>query len=203
MNITIIGAGKVGGTLSKRFAEVGHRVFLGVRNPEDDKVKELISENITVHPVSEAVEKGDVILVATPAHAGTEVAKSLGDLSGKVVIDATNSVFGKPEGYNTNAEAIIDLGNTTDVVKCFNCTGFDNMANPRYGDEKADMFIAGDSQNGKEVATQLAKEIGFGEVYDLGGNDKFELTEQLAAVWVDLARSGYGRDIAFKILKRA
>lgn len=201
MNITIIGAGRVGGTLAKQFAKAGHKVFLGVRNPKDKKLKELISNQISAHSVGEAAKSAKVVIIATPAKVGTEIAKTLGDLSGKIVIDATNSVFGKPEGYNTNAEAILELCNTKDVVKCFNTTGFDNMGNPSFGEDKADMFVAGDSEKGKEIAIKLSKEIGFGEVYDLGGNDKFELSEQLTLVWVSLVQK-YGRNIAFKILKR-
>jgi 8-hydroxy-5-deazaflavin:NADPH oxidoreductase len=201
-NVAIIGTGSVGGALATQFAQVGHKVFLGSRNPKDEKVKSLISDNISAHSIADAASSAEVILLAVPAKVGTQIAKSLGDLSGRVVIDATNGVFAKTEGYETVAEAIIDLCNTQDVVKCFNTIGANNMSDPRFGDEKADMFVAGDSEKGKEIATQLAKEIGFGEVYDLGGNDKFELMEKLAAVWISLAVGKYGRNIGFKILKK-
>ncbi len=202
MNIAVIGAGNAGGALSKQFAKAGHHVFLGARNLGGEKVKALISNNITAHSIQDAVKEAEVVVIATPAAAGAEVAKSLGDLSGKIVIDATNGVRAKPEGYNTTTEAVMDLCNTQDVVKCFNTTGAENMANPEYGDQKIDMFVAGDSEKAKQVATQLAKEIGFGEVWDVGGNDKIEILEKLAAVWISLAMGQYGRDIAFKILKR-
>lgn len=39
MKIVIIGAGDVGGTLAKRFEEVGYRIFLGVRDVENLKPK--------------------------------------------------------------------------------------------------------------------------------------------------------------------
>jgi predicted dinucleotide-binding enzyme len=51
--------------------------------------------------------------------------------------------------------------NTNDVVKCFNNTGFENVFNPIYSGNGIDMFIAGNSEKGIEIATQLAKEIGF------------------------------------------
>ncbi len=202
MNIAVIGSGNVGGALAKQFAKAGHRVTLGSRNPSDPKIKDLLEQNITADSVQEAVKGSEVILLATPGKAGVEVVKSLGDLAGKVVIDATNSVFAKPEGYNTTADAILDLTNTTDVVKCFNTTGAGNMEDPHFGDQVADMFMAGDSEKGKQIAEQLAKDVGFGEVYDLGGNDKFELIEQLAMVWISLAMGKYGRNIGFKILKK-
>lgn len=202
MKIAIIGAGNVGGTLARRFAEAGHRVYLGVRNVNDPKVKKLLSDKISAHSITEAVSKANVIVTAVyPTAATKEVAKQLGDVSKKVIIDAMNTFRGKPEPYTTTAEALLAWTNCKDVVRCFNSTGFENMADPNYRGTKADMFVAGDSKKGKAVATKLAKEIGFGEVYDLGGNDKFELMEQIVIVWVGLAQI-LGRDIALKILKR-
>ena len=112
-----------------------------------------------------------------------------------------NTFRGKPDPYNTTAEALLAWTNCKDVVRCFNTTGFENMANPIYKGKKIDMFVAGDSKKGKKAATKLAKEIGFGEVFDLGGNDKFELMQQIVTVWVSLAKI-LGRDIALKILRR-
>ena len=37
MDIAVIGAGNVGGTLGTRWAQGGHRVAFGVRNPRDPK----------------------------------------------------------------------------------------------------------------------------------------------------------------------
>jgi predicted dinucleotide-binding enzyme len=89
------------------------------------------------------------------------------------------------------------------VVKCFNTTGFNNMANPVYGDRKLDMFVAGDSAKAKAAATQLALDAGFGQCYDVGGNDKFFLMEQFAFFWINLAMmQGQGREIGFALLKR-
>ena len=48
----------------------------------------------------------------------------------------------------------------------------------------------------------LAKDVGFGEVYDFGGNDKFDLIEQFAFCWVNLAIKKNGRDLAFNFEKR-
>ena len=115
-----------------------------------------------------------------------------------------NIVMGRgPAGFKTTAEAILANTQTRDVVKCFNTTGFNNMQNPNYGDQALDLFVAGDSQTGKEIAKQLAKEVGFAECYDVGGNDKFELMEQFAWFWINLAMSqGHGREIGFKLLTR-
>ncbi len=77
------------------------------------------------------------------------------------------------------------------------------MSNPNYGNTSLDLFVAGNSEAGKEAAKQLAKDAGFEECYDIGGNDKFELMDQFAWFWINLAMfQGQGREIGFKLLKR-
>jgi hypothetical protein len=50
---------------------------------------------------------------------------------------------------------------------------------------------------------QLALDADFAECYDVGGNDKFQLMEQFAFFWINLAMmQGQGREIGFKLLKR-
>lgn len=205
MKIAIIGTGNVGGALATKWASKGHTILLGVRNTSEFKGRELLKNpNTTVHSTEEAVQNADVILLATPATMAVEVAKSLGDTTGKVIIDAANIVMGRgPQGYNNVADAILANTATRDVVKCFNSTGFNNMANTQYNGTAIDMFVAGDSQKGKSVAKELALDAGFAECYEIGGNDKFQLIEQFAFFWINLAMfQGQGREIGFKLLKR-
>jgi predicted dinucleotide-binding enzyme len=205
MKIAIIGTGNVGGALASKWAKAGHTVLLGVRDTENFKGKELLSDSsIKAIFVEEAVKTSDVILMATPAVTAIEVAKSLGDTNGKIIIDAANIVMGRgPQGFVNVADAILANTATKDVVKCFNTTGFNNMQNPDYNGTAIDLFVAGDSEKGKQVARQLALDAGFAECYDIGGNDKFELMEKFAFFWINLAMfKGQGREIGFKLLKR-
>ena len=205
MNITIVGAGNVGGALAVAFRKAGHSIILGVKNPAIPfKGKELADQySFSYFKTAEAVAKSEVIVLSTPAQFAGEVAKSLGDVSAKIIIDTMNAVFIKPEGFTNTADAILANCNCTDVVKCFNTTGFENMANPVYHGEGIDMFVAGNSEKGKQAAMQLSKDIGFANCYDFGGNDKFFAIEQLAFAWVNLAIiQKYGRDITFKVIKR-
>lgn len=205
MKIAIIGTGNVGGALATRWAKAGHQIFLGVKDKNNFKGKELLENpNTSVYSLQEAVLLSDVILIAVPATAVVEVAKSLGDTSGKVIIDSMNIVMGRgPKDFSNTSEAILANTTTSNVVKCFNTTGFNNMLNPKYGKEALDMFVCGDSEMGKEIAKQLSKDAGFGECYDIGGNDKFTLMEQFAFFWINLAMfKGHGREIGFKLLKR-
>jgi predicted dinucleotide-binding enzyme len=108
-----------------------------------------------------------------------------------------------PVGFGNTADAILANTASRDVVKSFNTTGFNNMLNPMYGDQAIDMFMAGDSKAAKETVRHLALDAGFGECYDVGGNDRFTLMEQFAFFWINLAMfQGQGREIGFKLLKR-
>lgn len=205
MKIAIIGHGNVGGTLAKGWAKAGHDIFIGARDPEDQSVKEVTINNdrIQAMAIQSAVEKSDIILVAIPAPAVGDLAKSLMNVEDKIIIDATNSVFEKPDGFKTGAEAIKKITGCSHVAKGFNTTGFENMANPIYEDTRLDMFTAGDSQMAKDAVSKLAIELGFENCYDFGGDDKFQLIEQFAMAWINLAiMQGEGRNIGFKVLRR-
>lgn len=205
MKIAIIGAGKVGGALASGWATAGHSVILGVRNPGDREVQALVAanQNLSANTVTAAAQEAEVILVSVPVSALTEVARNLSEVKNKIIIDATNAVFQKPAPYAHGVEAFKALTQCQDVVKCFNSTGFENMANPKYGDTGIDMFVAGDSAKGKQVAAQLARDLGFAECHDFGGDDKIQLLENFALAWINLAiMQGRGRNIAFKLVTR-
>jgi predicted dinucleotide-binding enzyme len=205
MKIAIIGTGNVGEALATKWAASGHEIYLGVRDKDLFKGKDLLANpNTHLMTVQDAVKHAEVILLSTPAPVAVEVAKSLGDTSGKIIIDAMNIVMGKgPSGYKTTAEAVLDNTATRDVVKCFNTTGFNNMVNPDYGGTALDMFVAGASEKGRQAAEKLSRDAGFAACYTVGDNSRFELMEQFAWFWINLAMlQGQGRDIGFKLLKR-
>jgi 8-hydroxy-5-deazaflavin:NADPH oxidoreductase len=203
MKIAIIGTGNIGSTLGKKWLAAGHTIFAGVRDVNNFKGEVLAADNnVTVQTIPEAAANAEVILIATPAHVVPDIIPGFGDVSGKVIIDATNAVRMKPEGYNTAYDAFAAL-TKAEVVKCFNTTGFENMANPVYGNEAIDMFMAGSSPKAKAVAKQLALETGFADCIDFGRADKVALLEQFALAWINLAMmQGMGRNIAFKLLRR-
>jgi predicted dinucleotide-binding enzyme len=205
MNVAVIGAGNVGGALARAWVRAGHRVHLGVRNPRDAKVRALLDlgVRISAHTVREAAAQAEVILIAARPEATREIAEAIGEAHGKTIIDAMNLVGSRVGEFTSTAEALRAWTGSAEVIKCFNSTGFNVMADPDFAGVKADMFVAGNSARGKEVARRLALDAGFGECYDLGGDDRIPLLESLAMVWIDLAIfQGMGREIAFKLLER-
>ena len=203
MNIAIIGTGNVGGALATNWSKKGHTINLGVQDKNYFKGQELLkNKNTSVYSINEAVAKSDVILIATPPSAIFEIIGQMGDVSEKIIIDATNAVMKSPEPYKTVYHALADKTNA-EIVKCFNTTGFENMLNPIYNGEAVDMFMAGDNEKAKSVARQLALECGFDTCIDFGKSDKVELLEKFALSWINLAiMQGQGRDIAFKVVRR-
>lgn len=205
MKIAIVGTGNVGGALATAWAHAQHQVILAVRDQQNFKGAHLLQNpNTSATTVHQAVAAADVILIAAPATAAVAVAQSLGNTNGKVIIDSMNIVMGRgPEGFNNTTDALLQHTNTTHVVKCFNTTGYNNMQNTTYGSQKLDMFVAGDSATAVAAAQQLAIDAGFAACYHIGGNDKFQLMEQFAWFWINLAMfQGQGREIGFKLLKR-
>jgi predicted dinucleotide-binding enzyme len=201
MNIAVIGAGKVGGTLAEKWAKKGHKIIIGAKDPSTKQHWTEI-DNISVSKIDDAVENVEVILVAVPVPAIVEIAESLGDLSGKIIIDATNSVFTKPQPYETGFSAFQTINNAK-LVKGFNTTGFENLKDTEYEGKPIDMFMAGSDVEAKDVMRQLSLDAGFENCYDFGGDDKVGLVEQFAFAWINLAiMQGEGRNIAFKVLKR-
>jgi len=205
MKIAVIGSGNVGSALGKGWIKVGHEVMFGVRDPQSPKTQKalaLIPEAKT-STIVDACANADVIVITTPPEAVLELITHLGEVSHKVIIDATNAIRTRPEPYATAYDAIKEITKAQHVVKCFNTTGFENMLNPIYDGEGIDMFAAGNSKKAKQVAEQLAKDLGFANCYDFGGDDKVELLEKFALSWINIAiMQGHGRNLAFKLVKR-
>lgn len=202
MKIGVIGAGNIGGTLGTLWANKGHQVLFGVRDPQSPKVKALLDasgSSAQAGSVAEAAAFGEVILLAVHSPAVTEVLEQAGDLSGKILIDATNRM---QASASSAAEDIAQQAVGAKVVKAFNALGSKNLTNLRFGSHNADAFICGDDQAAKTAVSELAKAIGF-DVIDVGPLSTATLVEALAKLWVQLAyRQGLGSDIAFKLLKR-
>lgn len=201
MKISVIGAGNVGKTLAISFSKAGHQVNLGVR--DINKLSGFQTDKpIKVLSIRQSIDISDVIVITIPSEAVPELAKQIGDVSEKIIIDATNTIIKKTE-YNNSFEALKSLTNCKNIVKCFNTTGFENMDNPNYGEIFLDMFVAGSSEKGKSIAINLCHDIGFSECYDIGGDDKVALIESFALFWINLAIfQKQGRNIGFKLLKR-
>ena len=202
MRIGIIGAGRVGLTLGRRWAEAGHEVTYGVRSMESPSANSIRGDNLRVTLIPEAVSRAEAVLLSVPSGAVKEVVQALGDLGDRVLIDCTNALGGIPDGKPTMAEAITDWSGSGKVVKAFNTTGSGNMGDPKYPGTNLDMFIAGDDPTAKSLVAILAHDVGF-SVIDVGDLSKAVLLEYFAKLWIHLAfGQKMGANIGFKLLNR-
>jgi 8-hydroxy-5-deazaflavin:NADPH oxidoreductase len=210
MKIGIIGSGNVGGTLGTRWAKAGHQVTFGSRDPGAVDFKQLLARagsNARAGTLQDAAKSGEVLLLATPWPVTKEIVQGLGDLTGKVVIDATNPLLpdlsGLAVGANTSgAEQVAAWTRGAKVVKAFNTVGSNIMEKPAFGADKAVLFFCGDDAGAKGKVKQLADELGF-EGVDAGPLTHARLLEPFALLWISLAfKAGLGREFAFKLLRR-
>ena len=203
MQISIIGAGNVGGALAAGWTKRGHHIVFGVRDP---KKQDGPPAGARVASVREAAQLSDVIVLAVPWGAVPDAVNSAGDLTGKIILDATNPLLPDLSGLDTQpgssgGEKVAELAHVP-VVKIFNTTGFPNMLNPDYNGERATMFYCGDDANAKNIAADLARDLGFDPV-DAGPLSQARLLEPLALLWITLAlKQGLGYNIAFKLMRR-
>lgn len=149
----------------------------------------------------------EIVALAVPWSAAQEVIRSLGNLQGKILLDCTNPRDEKGQlalGYATSGgEQVASWADGAQVVKIFNTTGAGNLANREYGAQKPTMFLCGAAPAAKQVAAQLAEELGF-EAIDCGPLFVSRYLELLTSLWIQLAYlQGLGPNVTFKLIRRA
>jgi len=191
VRVSIIGTGFIGSTLGHSLAEAGHDVVYGSRHPEDGVAS---GAGATVVPVGEALADPDLVILAVPGAAVAELTAAHGEaLAGKLVIDATNQT-GAPV-----ANARTALPPTVRYARAFNTLGGENMADPVFDGQRADMFFSAPAGDRETVETVIA-DVGLRPIYV--GEDQEAIIDALFQLWVELAmRQGRGRRLALRLLE--
>lgn len=190
--IAIIGTGNVGSALGPAFHAQGHTIVYGSRNPNRHSVQELVEktgENARATFPIDAVKGADIVVLAIPGMAVAEVVESLGDLSGKIIIDPTNPMERKLLKFyhaaeTSNTELIQSLAPDADVVKAFNTVSTEFMVDPSLAGGPVSIPLAGDSGGAKDVVAELAANMGF-EPIDVGGAERARWVEGMGILLVN------------------
>jgi predicted dinucleotide-binding enzyme len=175
MRIGIIGAGMIGSTLAKLWADAGHEVRLASRHPE--KLQPLVAKlgtRASAGTPSEAVTFGEVVMLTVPLVAVPDVARELASaLSGKIVLDTSNA-YEQRDGDVARKATKHSQGSAAWAstmfpgarwVKAFNTVYFKVLESEahRKGDQIG-IPLAGDDRGALETAAQLVRDAGFDPV---------------------------------------
>jgi predicted dinucleotide-binding enzyme len=175
MRIGIIGAGMIGSTVGKLWADAGHDVRLASRHPETLRpLVERLGPHASAGTPAEAAAFGNVMMLTVPLAAMRELARDLAPaLAGKVVLDTSNAyekrdgetardATAHPDGTAGWAAALFPQARW---VKAFNTVYFKVLEREahRQGD-RVGIPLAGSDREALDVAAGLVRDAGFDPV---------------------------------------
>jgi predicted dinucleotide-binding enzyme len=181
MKIGIIGAGHIGGTLTRRFRQLGHE--LAVANSRGPETLRALASETGATPVSVkgAVRDKDVVVVTIPEKSVSDLPGGLFDAarSDTVVVD-TGNYYPQRDGRIEEIEdgtaesrwVADQLGRP--VVKAFNnirAADLMSAGRPAGDPKRIALPLAGDDPEAKQVVMRLIDELGFDPV-DAGALDE-------------------------------
>ncbi len=202
MKIAVLGAGNIGSTLAKKWANARHTIVFGMRNTDNPKVLALVKSlggQSCVDTVENAIAFGEVVVFAIPGAAMDEtITAHAKALDGKIIIDPAN----KKASIMNSSVAFATQTPRAKIFRAFNTLGWENFENPQFGGVQADLFYCGPSGEPQTIVEKLIVEVGLRPIR-LGDLNQVDLVDMITRLWATLAREqGLGRELAFKMLTR-
>jgi hypothetical protein len=190
--IAVIGTGDVGGALGPAFASQGHTIVYGSRDPDRGKVKDLVErsgELASATTPADAASQADIVVLAVPGLMVEEITKSLGDLSGKIIIDPTNPLERRMNRLEhavdtSNAEIIQAAAPDAYVVKAFNTLNWKTMVDPDSAGGPVSIPLVGDNGRAKKKVAELVSGMGL-EPIDVGPLRDARWVEGMLILWIN------------------
>lgn len=183
MKIGIIGAGNIGGNLTRRLTALGHEV--SVANSRGPQTLTALAEETGATPVTvaEAARGAEIVVVTVPFKNVPDLPEGLfdGAAEGFTVIDTGNyyprqrdgRIAGvEDEGLTESRWTERQLGHP--VIKAFNGTYAQDLLDrhrPAGAADRIALPVAGDDEAGKKAVRALIEALGFDTV-DAGGLDE-------------------------------
>ena len=182
MKIGIIGAGNIGGTLTRRLRQLGHEVSVANSRGPDSLAKLAKETGAKAVSVKDAAHAGEVVVVTIPQRNIPDLPRDLfsGVAPGVVVVDTGNyyprqrdgRIDGIESGMTESRWVAQQLGRP--VVKAFNNIYARHLlekGQPRGKSGRIALPVAGDDAAAKAVVLKLIDELGFDGV-DAGSLDE-------------------------------
>lgn len=169
MKTGILGTGHVARLLAAAWANAGHEITLGSRDPSSKRL------DFPVKTLADTVRWADVVVNATPGAATlatlTTVDPSL--FAGKILIDVANAItpaFALVYPNSSLAEHLQAALPGARVVKALNTGAMTLMTDPRRIGPST-VFLSGNDVGAKLEARGLLRDLGWSDdvVVDLGG----------------------------------
>lgn len=207
LKIGIIGPGQVGVTLAKLWAQTGHQISLGSREPaKAEIIASELGHDMQGGSIAWAAEQADILLFSFPWYALIDIEREIGKCAGKIIIDCINPITSSGSlalGHKRSAgEEIAQTFPLAKVIKAFNHIYIDHFNNPIFDGKQASAYFCSDHDAAKKTVAQLATEMGFDPV-DIGPIKHARYLEPLALLWIQMAfHMGQGAEFTFKMLKR-
>jgi 8-hydroxy-5-deazaflavin:NADPH oxidoreductase len=181
VQLAILGAGDVGSTLGRLWHAAGHDVTFAARHAAGPRALAAeLGQRAHAASVADAVAGAEVVLVAVPGPAVTDVLQAAGPLDGRVMIDAANS-FGQQQ---VTMRSLADAFPQARWVRAFNSLSASIMADDNHRKPPWVMFLSGDEE-AKPLVAQLIRDAGFDPV-DLGGIDDSRLQDPGSALSINI-----------------
>jgi len=190
--IAVIGTGNVGGALGTEFAALGHTIVYGSRDPSSSDIADLVARtdgDASATTQAEAVKGADIVVLAVPGMLVEEITKSLGDLSGKIIIDPTNPIDRSGSEFklgvtSSNGEIIQSAAPDAHVVKAFNALNWKTMVDPESSGGPVSIPLAGNNADAKATVAELIEGMGL-EAIDVGGIENAHWVEGMLIMWLN------------------
>src|SRR5256885_11800299 len=201
MNIGIIGAGHIGGSLTRRFSALGHKVF--VANSRGPETLTALAQETGATPVTvnEAARRGEVVIVTIPEKNIPELPPDLfaGVPESVVVVDTGNYYPQQRDGHIDGIEEATtesrwvsqQLGRP--VVKAFNniyAAHLLKKGQPAGTPGRIALPVAGDDERSKAIVLKLVDELGFDGVAAAGPDESWRQEPRTPAFPPHFAASG-------------
>ena len=169
MEIGIIGSGNIGSLIAGYLKALGHQV--SIANSRGPQSLGEIAKKIGAEPVTteQAAGAKDIIIIAIPPKAMTNLPAEILSASLAIIVDAGN-YYPSRDGRNTDIEGGMTdsewtakvIGHT--VIKAFNNVLAQSLASsavPAENQNRIALSVAGDRDEEKQVIINLIDEIGF------------------------------------------
>lgn len=179
MNIGIIGAGQIGGTLTRRLTKLGHHV--AVANSRGPETLSELAEETGARPDTPkgVVKDADLVVITIPEASVRDLPQDLfAEAKDELVVVDTGNYY--PRQRDGRIEEIengmpesrwVERRIGRPVVKAFNnifAKSLMENGRPKGSEDRIALPVAGDDPDAKAVVMQLIDELGFDPV-DAGG----------------------------------